>query len=183
MNGGGGTAGAGPIEIACRESTNDRPGQSMAFDCDMHVLVILTDMTNDCDALREISSARKEVPGRARLSRLHIHRSVADLRVGRADQGPARLYHSDPDSEHAEDDKPHPIPDLTEYITDGQVLLSRSLHRNGRGAADRRAALADAEGSARATPARLIPRAHRLFVAECSTPFGITDYFGNNQPQ
>ncbi len=77
----------------------------LAFEKDMHVLVILTDITNYADSLREVSAARKEVPGR------------------RGYPGPILTM--------PEDDKTHPIPDLTGYITEGQVILSRELYRKG----------------------------------------------------
>jgi V/A-type H+-transporting ATPase subunit B len=103
----------------------------LAFDCDMHVLVILTDMTNYCDALREISSARKEVPGRrAYPGYMYTDLSLIYERAGRI-KGKRGSITQIPILSMPEDDKTHPIPDLTGYITEGQVLLSRSLHRKG----------------------------------------------------
>jgi V/A-type H+-transporting ATPase subunit B len=103
----------------------------LAFELGMHVLVILTDITNYCEALREVSTAREEVPGRRgfpgymytdlasifeRAGRLHDHDgSVTQL-----------VILSMPD-----DDITHPIPDLSGYITEGQIVLSRELHRRG----------------------------------------------------
>ncbi len=103
----------------------------LAFERGMHVLVILTDMTNYCEALREVATAREEVPGRRgfpgymytdlasifeRAGRLHGHSgSVTQL-----------VILSMPD-----DDITHPIPDLSGYITEGQIVLSRDLHRRG----------------------------------------------------
>ena len=103
----------------------------LAFDCDMHVLVILTDMTNYCGRpARDLVGAQGGA-GAARVSRLHVHRPVADLRACRAHQGQAGSITQVPILSMPEDDKTHPIPDLTGYITEGQVILSRSLHRKG----------------------------------------------------
>ena len=97
----------------------------------MHVLVILTDMTNYCDALREISSARKEVPGRrAYPGYMYTDLSLIYERAGRI-KGKRGSITQVPILSMPEDDKTHPIPDLTGYITEGQVILSRSLHRKG----------------------------------------------------
>ncbi len=101
----------------------------LAFDKDMHVLVILTDMTNYCEALREISAARKEVPGRRGYpGYLYTDLSTIYERAGRikGKKGSITLI---PILTMPEDDKTHPIPDLTGYITEGQIILSRSLHR------------------------------------------------------
>ena len=103
----------------------------LAFDCDMHVLVILTDMTNYCDALRELSSARKEVPGRrAYPGYMYTDLSLIYERAGRI-KGKSGSITQIPILSMPGDDNTHPIPDLTGYITEGQVLLSRSLHRKG----------------------------------------------------
>ncbi len=103
----------------------------LAFDLDMHVLVILTDMTNYAEALREISAARKEVPGRRGYPG-YLYTDLATLyeRAGRikGKKGSITLM---PILSMPEDDKTHPIPDLTGYITEGQVVLSRDLHRKG----------------------------------------------------
>ena len=103
----------------------------LAFEMDMHVLVILTDMTNYCDALREISSARKEVPGRRGYPG-YLYTDLSSLyeRAGRI-QGKKGSITMFPILTMPEDDKTHPIPDLTGYITEGQIILSRSLHKKG----------------------------------------------------
>ena len=103
----------------------------LAFECDMHVLVILTDMTNYCDALREISAARKEVPGRRGYpGYMYTDLSTIYERAGRV-KGKKGSITQLPILSMPEDDKNHPIPDLTGYITEGQVIMSRSLHRKG----------------------------------------------------
>jgi V/A-type H+-transporting ATPase subunit B len=103
----------------------------LAFDLDMHVLVIMTDMTNYAEALREISAARKEVPGRRGYPG-YLYTDLATLyeRAGRikGKKGSITLM---PVLTMPEDDKTHPIPDLTGYITEGQIVLSRDLHRKG----------------------------------------------------
>lgn len=101
----------------------------LAFERDMHVLVILNDMTNYCDALREISAARKEVPGRRGYPG-YLYTDLATLyeRAGRI-KGKKGSITMVPVLTMPEDDKTHPVPDLTGYITEGQIILSRSLHR------------------------------------------------------
>lgn len=103
----------------------------LAFELDMHVLVILTDMTNYAEALREISAARKEVPGRRGYPG-YLYTDLATLyeRAGRIKgrKGSITLI---PILTMPEDDRTHPIPDLTGYITEGQIFLSRDLHRRG----------------------------------------------------
>ena len=103
----------------------------LAFDLDMHVLVILTDITNYADALREISAARKEVPGRRGYPG-YMYTDLATLyeRAGRQ-KGKTGSITMIPILSMPEDDKTHPIPDLTGYITEGQIILSRELHRQG----------------------------------------------------
>lgn len=101
----------------------------LAFKRDMHVLVILTDMTNYCEALREVSAARKEIPGRRGYpGYLYTDLSTIYERAGRikGKRGSITLI---PILSMPEDDKTHPIPDLTGYITEGQIILSRALHR------------------------------------------------------
>ncbi len=101
----------------------------LAFERDMHVLVILNDMTNYCDALREISAARKEVPGRRGYpGYLYTDLATVYERAGRI-KGKKGSITMVPVLTMPEDDKTHPVPDLTGYITEGQVILSRSLHR------------------------------------------------------
>lgn len=103
----------------------------LAFDKGMHVLVILTDMTNYAEALREISAARKEVPGRRGYPG-YLYTDLAQIyeRAGRI-KGCAGSITQFPILTMPEDDKTHPIPDLTGYITEGQIILSRDLHRKG----------------------------------------------------
>ncbi len=103
----------------------------LAFDLGMHVLVILTDMTNYCEALREISSARKEVPGRRGYPG-YMYTDLATIyeRAGRI-KGKRGSITQIPILTMPEDDKTHPIPDLTGYITEGQIFLSRSLNQQG----------------------------------------------------
>ena len=103
----------------------------LAFEKGMHVLVILTDITNYADALREVSAARKEVPGRRGYPG-YMYTDLASLyeRAGRQDgkEGSITMI---PILTMPEDDKTHPIPDLTGYITEGQIILSRELYRKG----------------------------------------------------
>ena len=103
----------------------------LAFEKDMHVLVILTDLTNYCEALREISAARKEVPGRRGYPG-YLYTDLATMyeRAGRL-RGKSGSITQFPILTMPEDDKTHPIPDLTGYITEGQIILSRGLHRKG----------------------------------------------------
>lgn len=103
----------------------------LAFDLGMHVLVILTDMTNYCEALREVSAARKEIPGRRGYPG-YLYTDLATLyeRAGRIEGKPGSITQI-PILTMPEDDKTHPIPDLTGYITEGQIILSRELHRQG----------------------------------------------------
>ncbi len=103
----------------------------LAFEHDYHVLVILTDMTNYCEALREIGASREEIPGRrgypgymyTDLASIYERAGVVEGKKGSVTQIPIL---SMPD-----DDRTHPIPDLTGYITEGQIQLSRELHRKG----------------------------------------------------
>jgi V/A-type H+-transporting ATPase subunit B len=103
----------------------------LAFEKDMHILVILTDMTNYCEALREIAGARKEVPGRrgypgymyTDLSSIYERAGVIKGKKGTITQLSILSMPSD--------DITHPIPDLTGYITEGQIVLGRGLHRKG----------------------------------------------------
>jgi V/A-type H+-transporting ATPase subunit B len=101
----------------------------LAFELDMHVLVILNDMTNYCEALREISAARKEVPGRRGYpGYLYTDLATVYERAGRI-KGKKGSITMVPILTMPEDDKTHPVPDLTGYITEGQIILSRPLHR------------------------------------------------------
>ncbi|MFP4498384.1 MAG: V-type ATP synthase subunit B [Vulcanimicrobiota bacterium] len=103
----------------------------MAFELDMHVLVILTDMTNYCEALREVSAARKEIPGRRGYPG-YLYTDLASIyeRAGRIKNKEGSITQL-PILTMPEDDITHPIPDLTGYITEGQTILSRDLHRKG----------------------------------------------------
>jgi len=103
----------------------------LAFEKDMHVLVILTDMTNYAEALREIGSARNEVPGRRGYpGYMYTDLSTIYERAGRIN-GKKGSVTQIPILSMPSDDKTHPIPDLTGYITEGQLILDRSLHRKG----------------------------------------------------
>ena len=101
----------------------------LAFEEDMHVLVILNDMTNYCEALREISAARKEVPGRRGYPG-YLYTDLATIyeRAGRV-KGKKGSITMVPVLTMPEDDKTHPVPDLTGYITEGQIIMSRPLYR------------------------------------------------------
>ncbi len=103
----------------------------LAFDLGMHVLVILTDITNYAEALREVSAARKEVPGRRGYPG-YLYTDLATMyeRAGRK-RGQEGSITMIPILTMPEEDKTHPIPDLTGYITEGQIILSRELYRKG----------------------------------------------------
>src|SRR5699024_9724787 len=103
----------------------------LAFEKDMHVLVIMTDMTNYCEALREISAARREVPGRRGYPG-YLYTNLATLyeRAGRI-KGLNGSVTQIPILTMPEEDKTHPIPDLTGYITEGQIILTRDLYKKG----------------------------------------------------
>lgn len=103
----------------------------LAFEKDMHVLVIMTDITNYAEALREVSAARKEVPGRRGYPG-YLYTDLATMyeRAGRK-MGSNGSITMIPILSMPEDDKTHPIPDLTGYITEGQIILSRELYRKG----------------------------------------------------
>ena len=103
----------------------------LAYDLGMHVLVIMTDITNYAEALREVSAAKKEVPGRRGYPG-YLYTDLATMyeRAGRR-QGKKGSITMIPILTMPEDDKTHPIPDLTGYITEGQIILSRELHRKG----------------------------------------------------
>ena len=105
--------------------------EHLAFDCDMQVLVIMTDMTNYAEALREISSARNEVPGRRGYPG-YLYTDLAGIyeRAGKIDGRKGSITQI-PILTMPEDDITHPIPDLTGYITEGQIILSKELHNVG----------------------------------------------------
>ncbi|MBW6409141.1 V-type ATP synthase subunit B [Clostridium weizhouense] len=103
----------------------------LAYEKGMHVLVIMTDITNYAEALREISAARKEVPGRRGYpGYLYTDLSTLYERAGRL-RGKEGSITQIPILTMPEDDKTHPIPDLTGYITEGQIILSRELYKKG----------------------------------------------------
>ena len=103
----------------------------LAFEHNMHVLVILTDMTNYCEALRQIGAAREEVPGRRGYPG-YMYTDLASIyeRAGRI-RGKTGSITQIPILTMPGDDITHPIPDLTGYITEGQFVISRELHRRG----------------------------------------------------
>lgn len=103
----------------------------LAYELGMHVLVILTDITNYAEALREVSAARKEIPGRRGYPG-YMYTDLATIyeRAGRIKGNPGSITQI-PILSMPEDDKTHPIPDLTGYITEGQIILSRELYRKG----------------------------------------------------
>lgn len=103
----------------------------LAYEKDMHVLVIMTDMTNYAEALREVSAARKEIPGRRGYPG-YLYTDLASLyeRAGRI-EGKKGSITQIPILTMPEDDITHPIPDLTGYITEGQIILSKELYRMG----------------------------------------------------
>lgn len=103
----------------------------MAFELDMQVLVIMTDVTNYCEALRQVGAAREEVPGRRGYPG-YMYTDLAELyeRAGRIKDKKGSITQI-PILSMPGDDITHPIPDLSGYITEGQIVLSRELHRNG----------------------------------------------------
>lgn len=103
----------------------------LAFECNMHVLVVMTDMTNYCEALREISTTRGEVPGRKGYPG-YLYSDLAELyeRAGRI-QGSEGSITQLPILTMPNDDISHPIPDLTGYITEGQIVLDREMGQKG----------------------------------------------------
>lgn len=103
----------------------------LAYECNMHILVILTDMTSYCEALREFSSSKGEIPGRkgypgylySDLASLYERAGIVEGKKGSVTQIPILTMPND--------DITHPVPDLTGYITEGQIVLDRDLHMNG----------------------------------------------------
>ncbi len=120
-----------PIERIATPRIALTAAEYLAFERGMHVLVILTDITNYADSLREVSAARKEVPGRRGYPG-YMYTDLASLyeRAGRQ-KGKSGSITMIPILSMPEDDKTHPIPDLTGYITEGQIILSRELYRRG----------------------------------------------------
>ncbi|MDO6353601.1 V-type ATP synthase subunit B [Caloramator sp. CAR-1] len=120
-----------PIERIATPRMALTTAEYLAFEKGMHVLVIMTDMTNYCEALREISAARKEVPGRRGYpGYLYTDLSTLYERAGKI-RGKEGSITQIPILTMPEDDKTHPIPDLTGYITEGQIILSREFYRKG----------------------------------------------------
>jgi V/A-type H+-transporting ATPase subunit B len=120
-----------PIERIALPRMALTAAEYLAFEKDMHVLVILTDLTNYCEALREISAARREVPGRRGYhGYLYTDLSTLYERAGRI-KGKTGSITQIPVLTMPEDDKTHPIPDLTGYITEGQIMIHRGLHTQG----------------------------------------------------
>lgn len=103
----------------------------LAYECNMHVLVVMTDMTNYCEALREISTTRGEVPGRKGYPG-YLYSNLAELyeRAGKI-QGSSGSITQIPILSMPNDDISHPIPDLTGYITEGQIVLDREMSQKG----------------------------------------------------
>ncbi|MCD6322875.1 MAG: V-type ATP synthase subunit B [Clostridiales bacterium] len=120
-----------PIERIATPRMALTAAEYLAFEKEMHVLVILTDITYYAEALREISAARKEVPGRRGYPG-YLYTDLATMyeRAGRklGNSGSITLI---PILTMPEDDKTHPIPDLTGYITEGQIILSREMYKKG----------------------------------------------------
>jgi len=120
-----------PIERLSLPRTALTTAEFLAFEKNMHVLVILTDMTNYCEALREISAARREVPGRRGYpGYLYTDLSTLYERAGRI-KGRTGSITQIPVLTMPEDAKTHPVPDLTGYITEGQIIIHRGLHAQG----------------------------------------------------
>ncbi len=120
-----------PIERIALPRMALTAAEYLAFEKDMHVLVILIDLTNYCEALREISAARREVPGRRGYpGYLYTDLSTLYERAGRI-KGKTGSITQIPVLTMPEDDKTHPIPDLTGYITEGQIMIHRGLHTLG----------------------------------------------------
>lgn len=120
-----------PIERIALPRMALTTAEYLAFEKDTHVLVILIDITNYCEALREISAARREVPGRRGYpGYLYTDLSTIYERAGRI-KGKKGSITQIPVLTMPEDDKTHPIPDLTGYITEGQIMIHRGLHAQG----------------------------------------------------
>ena len=120
-----------PIERIALPRMALTAAEYLAYEKDMHVLVILIDLTNYCEALREISAARREVPGRRGYpGYLYTDLSTLYERAGRI-KGKLGSITQIPVLTMPEDDKTHPIPDLTGYITEGQIMIHRGLHAQG----------------------------------------------------
>jgi len=105
--------------------------EHLAFDCGQHVLVLLTDMTNYCESLREVGTARGEIPGRKGYPG-YLYSDLASIyeRAGRIEKSPGSITQI-PILTMPADDISHPVPDLTGYITEGQIVLDRDLFQRG----------------------------------------------------
>ncbi len=119
------------VERICTPKMALTAAEYLAFEQGMHVLVILTDITNYAEALREVSAAKKEVPGRRGYPG-YLYTDLATMyeRAGRM-KGHEGSITMIPILTMPEEDKTHPIPDLTGYITEGQIILSRDLYKKG----------------------------------------------------
>ncbi len=119
------------VERVCTPRMALTAAEYLAFEQGMHVLVIITDITNYAEALREVSAAKKEVPGRRGYPG-YLYTDLATMyeRAGRIKGKPGSITMI-PILTMPEDDKTHPIPDLTGYITEGQIILSRDLYKKG----------------------------------------------------
>jgi len=119
------------VERICTPRMALTAAEYLAYEQDMHVLVIITDITNYAEALREVSAAKKEVPGRRGYPG-YLYTDLATMyeRAGRI-KGKEGSITMIPILTMPEDDKTHPIPDLTGYITEGQIILSRELYKKG----------------------------------------------------
>lgn len=119
------------VERVCTPRMALTAAEYLAFEQDMHVLVIITDITNYAEALREVSAAKKEVPGRRGYPG-YLYTDLATMyeRAGRM-KGHEGSITMIPILTMPEDDKTHPIPDLTGYITEGQIILNRDLYKKG----------------------------------------------------
>jgi V/A-type H+-transporting ATPase subunit B len=120
-----------PIERLVTPHTALTLAEHLAFGCDMHVLVILTDMTNYCEALRQLSNIRGEVPSRKGYpGYLYSDLAAVYERTGRVKSSMGSITQI-PILTMPNDDITHPVPDLTGYITEGQIVLSREMFRRG----------------------------------------------------
>jgi V/A-type H+-transporting ATPase subunit B len=120
-----------PLERLVTPRTALTFAEFLAYDLKMHVLVVMTDMTNYCEALREVATAKEEVPSRKGYPG-YLYSDLASLyeRAGRIKERTGSITQI-PILTMPNDDVTHPIPDLTGYITEGQIVLSRELHEKG----------------------------------------------------
>jgi len=120
-----------PVERLLAPRTALTQAEYLAFDCGVHVLVVMADMTHYCESLRELGAARDEVPGRRGYPG-YMYTDLASIfeRAGLIQGRPGSVTQI-PIVTLPDDDVTHPIPDLTGYITEGQIVLNRDLHRRG----------------------------------------------------